>query len=106
LATHPSDEESTVVPLINDHLNPREWRRFLGRGRRFLFKHPKLALVLAGFVLDSVSEQDKQRFLANVPPPQRIVFRLFGRGVPEVWTRAIRLAVNPTAVPHPDAEPL
>jgi Hemerythrin HHE cation binding domain len=79
LVTHLADEESTVVPLINRHLTPREWRRFLARGGRFLFKHPKLGLVLAGFVLDGMSVQDKRRFLANVPPPQRVAFRLFGR---------------------------
>jgi hypothetical protein len=78
LATHLSDEESAVVPVIGDHLNPREWRRSLACGGRFLFRHPKLGLVLAGLVLAGLSEQDKQRFLANVPPPQRIAFRLFG----------------------------
>jgi hypothetical protein len=46
-----------------------------------LFKHPKLGLVLACFVLDGVSPQDKQRFLANVPPPQRLAFQLFGRHI-------------------------
>jgi hypothetical protein len=44
-----------------------------------LFKHPKLGLVLAGFVLDGVSADDRRRFLANVPPPQRIAFQMFGK---------------------------
>jgi hypothetical protein len=78
LDEHLADEERNVVPLINDHLTLREWRRFLARGGRFLFKHPKLGLVLAGFVLDPLSAEDRQCFLANVPPPQRIAFQLFG----------------------------
>jgi hemerythrin-like domain-containing protein len=78
LDEHLADEERNVVPLINDHLTLREWRQFLARGGRFLFKHPKLGLVLAGFVLDPLSADDRERFLANVPPPQRIAFQLFG----------------------------
>jgi hemerythrin-like domain-containing protein len=81
LDEHLADEERNIVPLINDRLTPREWRQFLARGGRFLVKHPKLGLVLAGFVLDGVSPEDKRRFLANVPPPQRIAFRLFGRRI-------------------------
>jgi hypothetical protein len=86
LDEHLADEERNIVPLINGHLTPlinghltpREWRQFLARGGRFLFTHPKLGLVLAGFVLDPLSAEDRQRFLANVPPPQRIAFQLFG----------------------------
>jgi hypothetical protein len=78
LDEHLADEERNVVPLINDHLTLREWRQFLARGGRFLFKHPRLGLVLAGFVLDGVSADDRRRFLANVPPPQRIAFQLLG----------------------------
>jgi hemerythrin-like domain-containing protein len=78
LDEHLADEERNVVPLINNHLTLREWRRFLARGGRFLFKHPRLGLVLAGFVLDPLSAGDRQCFLANVPPPQRMAFQLFG----------------------------
>jgi hemerythrin-like domain-containing protein len=78
LDEHLADEERNIVPLINGHLTPREWRQFLARGGRFLFTHPKLGLVLAGFVLDPLSAEGRQRFLANVPPPQRIAFQLFG----------------------------
>jgi len=78
LDEHLVDEERSIVPLINGHLTPREWQQFLARGGRFLFKHPKLGLVLAGFVLDGVSADDRRRFLANVSPPQRIAFQMFG----------------------------
>ena len=57
---HLADEECNIVPLINGHLTPREWRQF------------------ARFELDGVSAEDRRRFLANVPPPQRIAFQLFG----------------------------
>ena len=32
-------------------------------------------------VLDPLSAEDRQRFLVNVPPPQRIAFQLFGMRV-------------------------
>jgi hemerythrin-like domain-containing protein len=78
LDMHLADEERNIVPLINGHLTPREWRQFLAHGGRFLFTHPKLGLVLAGFVLDGLPAADRQRFLANVPPAQRVAFQLFG----------------------------
>jgi iron-sulfur cluster repair protein YtfE (RIC family) len=78
LDDHLADEERTVVPLINAYLTPKEWRQFLARGSRFLFVHPKLGLVLAGFVLDPVSAEDRECFLANVPLPQRMAFQLLG----------------------------
>jgi hypothetical protein len=75
---HLADEERTIVPLINTHLTPKEWRQFLARGGRFLFVHPRLGLVLAGFVLNPLSAADRERFLANVPLPQRMAFQWFG----------------------------
>jgi hypothetical protein len=81
LNDHLADEERTMVPLINAHLSPNEWRQFLARGGRFLFAHPKLGLVLAGFVLDPISAEGRKRFLANVPLPQRAAFQLLGMRV-------------------------
>jgi iron-sulfur cluster repair protein YtfE (RIC family) len=78
LDDHLADEEQTVVPLINAHLTDKEWRQFLARGGRFLFVHPKLGLVLAGFVLNPLSAEDRKRFLGNVPLPQRAAFQLLG----------------------------
>jgi hypothetical protein len=78
LDDHLADEERTIVPLINAHLSLKEWRQFLARGGRFLFVHPKLGLVLAGFVLSPLSAEDRKRFLDNVPLPQRAAFQLFG----------------------------
>jgi hypothetical protein len=68
----------SVVPLINAYLTPKEWRQFLARGGRFLFARPRPGLVLAGFVLDPVSAEERKRFLANVPFPQRMAFKLLG----------------------------
>lgn len=78
LDEHLADEERTVVPLINAYLTDREWRQFLTRGSRFLFVHPKLGLVLAGFVLSPVPAGVRKRFLDNVPLPQRAAFELLG----------------------------
>ena len=78
LDDHLADEERTAVPLINAHLSLKEWRQFLARGGRFLFAHPKLGLVLAGFVLNPLPAEVRKRFLDNVPLPQRAAFQLFG----------------------------
>jgi hypothetical protein len=53
---------------------PKLYARAPTREGDILFKHPRLGLVLAGFVLDGVSAENKRRFPANVPPPQRLAF--------------------------------
>jgi iron-sulfur cluster repair protein YtfE (RIC family) len=75
---HLADEEANAVPLINEHLTPKEWQQAIDRGAAFLWKHPKLGLVLGGFVLAEASPDEQVRFLAGVPLPQRTLMRLFG----------------------------
>jgi hypothetical protein len=76
--THLDDEERDVVPLIEEYLTAPEWKQAAARGASFLRTHPRLGLVFAGCVLDGVSDDDKDRFVAGVPSAARIMWRLAG----------------------------
>lgn len=78
---HFDDEERDVVPLIAEHLAPREWRKFLAHGSAFLRAHPRWGLALGGVVLDGASSHTRQRFLGGVPLPARAAFMLAGERV-------------------------
>jgi hypothetical protein len=78
---HFDDEERDVVPLIAEHLTPKEWRKFLAHGSAFLRTHPKWGLALGGVVLDGTSSHTRQGFLANVPLPARAAFKVAGERV-------------------------
>jgi hemerythrin-like domain-containing protein len=74
---HLTDEESAVVPLINAHVTEQEWREITARGAAFMSRrNVKLALVLGGMVLDGSPDEERRRFLAGVPLPQRLLVRL------------------------------
>lgn len=75
---HLDDEERDVVPLIEEYITAPEWKQLIARGAAILRTHPKLGLVIAGFVLEGVSEEDGRRFLAGVPAPARLLWHLVG----------------------------
>ncbi len=75
---HFDDEERSVVPLIAEYLNPKEWRKFLAHGSAFVRAHPKLGLALGGMVLAGESAENRNRFLSNVPLFARVPFKMFG----------------------------
>jgi hypothetical protein len=75
---HFDDEEENVVPLIAEHLHPKEWRKFLSHGSAFVRAHPRKGLALGGIVLDGESAEIRDRFLGNLPLPLRAVFKAFG----------------------------
>jgi len=77
---HLTDEERSVLPVITDHITAVEWQEATKRGAEFLSaKNLRLGLVLAGYVLDAGSRDERRRFMANVPLGKRLVARLFGK---------------------------
>lgn len=75
---HLDDEERDAVPVIVEHLTPKEWEAAVKRGVSFLTKHPRLGIVLGGLVLDYASPDERRAFLAGVPAPQRLLVKLLG----------------------------
>lgn len=75
---HLDDEERDVVPLIEQCITASEWKKASVRGASFLRTHPRLGLVFAGCAFEGVSDDDKHRFLAGVPPAARTMWQLVG----------------------------
>jgi hypothetical protein len=97
---HLTDEESAVVPLINAHGTEQEWREATARGAAFMSRrNVKLALVLGGMVLDGSPDEERRRFLAGVPLPQRLLVRLLADGRPRSIGPNFAAAVSPPVVP-------
>jgi hypothetical protein len=80
LDEHLADEEREVLPLIEEHLSPAEWAAVGERGREVIPKGPG-GLVFLGAVLEEASPAETRRFLADLPAPARILWRLVGERV-------------------------
>ncbi|MEV7179954.1 hemerythrin domain-containing protein [Kitasatospora sp. NPDC093679] len=75
-AAHMDDEEEHLLPLMADHITPREWTEVGERGRRSVPK-AKL-LVFLGAILEDATAQERQRFLSQMPAPARLLWRTLG----------------------------
>jgi hemerythrin-like domain-containing protein len=77
---HLSVEEERVVPLINENLTDAEWRAVTERGGSFLGpRNMWFGLAFVGMALEQCTNDERRRFLAGMPPPQRLLVRLFER---------------------------
>ena len=76
LAEHLAEEERDVVPLIATHITQAEWE-YLGKVSFSKFK-PNQRFTAMGELLEAASPEEAARMLAGLPPPIRIIWRLFG----------------------------
>lgn len=86
---HLDDEEQNAVPIIENHLTPDEWQAALKRGAAFLSSHPRLGIVLGGLVLDYAAPDERRKFLAGVPVPQRMLLRLLSARMTAAYRRRL-----------------
>jgi hemerythrin-like domain-containing protein len=84
LDEHLADEERELLPLVSVHVTQAEWDALGERGRATIPKN-KLALVFLGAILEEASPEEARRFLAQLPAPARLLWRVAG---PRVYGRA------------------
>ncbi|MGW2618481.1 hemerythrin domain-containing protein [Streptomyces sp. NPDC001500] len=87
-AAHMDDEEEHLLPLMADHITPREWTEVGERGRRSVPK-TKL-LIFLGAILEDATAQERQLFLAQMPAPARLLWRTLGTRLYERTTARVR----------------
>jgi iron-sulfur cluster repair protein YtfE (RIC family) len=81
LDEHLGDEEREMLPLIERHLTPAEWKAVGDRGKAVIPKG-KMALVFLGAILEEATPAERKRFLTEeLPLPARVLWRLFGERV-------------------------
>lgn len=77
---HLGAEEEQIVPLINENLTDAEWRAVTERGGRFLScRNIWFGLAFVDMALEASTADERRRFLAGMPSPQRFLVRLFAR---------------------------
>ena len=88
LAEHLAEEERDVVPLIAAHVTQAEWEH-LGKVSFSKFT-PRQRFTAMGEMLEAASPQEAARMLAGLPPPIRIIWRLFGHRKYQRFMAAVR----------------
>lgn len=74
---HMTEEERQVLPVVENVLTVPEWQALGERGREHMPKDRQL--VFFGFLLQGASDADRRKFLAEMPLPARLAWRLLGR---------------------------
>jgi iron-sulfur cluster repair protein YtfE (RIC family) len=77
LDEHMAEEERHVLPLVEQVMTVEEWTALGERGRAGMPKDRQL--VQLGFLLLGTTPEQRRDFLAELPLPARIAWRLLGR---------------------------
>jgi hemerythrin-like domain-containing protein len=77
LTAHLAEEEQRILPLVAEHFGQDEWDAL---GKHGMGSIPgKRRLVILGYILDDADDAERTRFLARVPPPARLAYKVIGR---------------------------
>lgn len=74
---HLTEEETEILPIVERVMTVPEWEAIGDRGRSSLSK--ARLLVFLGYILHEAPADQKRRFLAAMPVPARLAWRLIGR---------------------------
>ncbi|WP_406470915.1 hemerythrin domain-containing protein [Streptomyces sp. NBC_01615] len=75
LDDHLAHEEASALPLIQEVLTPADWGAFTGRIRET--QGLRGAAVFVPWIVDGIPPADRAAFLGALPPPVRVLNRLF-----------------------------
>ena len=78
LVEHLDDEEQLVLPIVAEHITQPEWDALGDHGRASLPKGKK-SLLFLGAILEDATDEERAEFLARVPLPGRVMWRLAGQ---------------------------
>ena len=77
LTTHLAEEEAQILPLVAAHFSQQEWDALGKHG--FAAVPGRRRLIILGHILQQTDDDERGRFLRQVPPPARLAFSLVGR---------------------------
>ncbi|MGW1798539.1 hemerythrin domain-containing protein [Streptomyces sp. NPDC001984] len=89
LDDHLGHEEDSALPLMQDVLNDADWAAFTGSIRRT--QGLRGAALFVPWIVDGAPPADRATFLGTLPPPVRVLNRLFWEGSYRrrgIWARA------------------
>jgi len=73
---HLDDEESKVLPVVEQHITADEWQELSARGMSSL--PPARLLVFLGHILEEATPAERTAFLLKLPEPGREAFHVVG----------------------------
>jgi hemerythrin-like domain-containing protein len=77
LCSHLDEEEREVMPLVALHVTEQQWRAV---GERGLAETPRNRLMIAlGAILEDSPADERREFLARLPFPARLLWRVVGQ---------------------------
>jgi hemerythrin-like domain-containing protein len=88
LCTHTCDEEPNVLPVIEEHVTVSEWAE-LGERARAAVPGDRQMFVL-GLLLEEATDEERERWLAQMPAEARTAFETIGRPMYEAEIAALR----------------
>ncbi len=80
LNEHLADEETEILPLCAQHLTRTEWEAIGKRGQEAIPKGARAFVSLGGILADA-TPAERTRFLAMLPVPARVMWRVAGKGI-------------------------
>ena len=90
LSEHLDAEEAEILPLVHEHLTVAEWEAIGEDANQHLPRNPRLGLLLAGMVLEDATPAEQAWFLAELPAPARLMWRLAGRSLYAAHLKRVR----------------
>jgi len=76
LAEHLDQEEAEILPLAARRLSVAEWNQLGENAVKSLPKNKRL--IFLGLILEDTSDAERAMFIANLPLPVRVLWRLLG----------------------------
>ncbi|MEV8376273.1 hemerythrin domain-containing protein [Kribbella sp. NPDC056861] len=89
LELHLVEEEREILPLVREHLTVEQWGKLGERGAKSIDDKRKRLLFL-GMILEDCSADEAQAFLARMPAPVRLLWKLVGRRMYDGYLRTVR----------------
>jgi hypothetical protein len=77
LDIHLAEEEDLILPIAAEHVTPEEWGKLAEHGLGAL--KPNRRMVVLGHILADTSPEEFAEFSAELPPPVRLLYKLFGK---------------------------
>lgn len=88
LCTHTCDEEPNVLPVIEEHVTPAEWAELGERGRAAVPGDRQMFVL--GLLLEEATDDERERWLAQMPVEARRAFETVGRTQYEAEVATLR----------------
>ena len=77
LIAHLAEEEERILPLVSAHFSQDEWKALGKHG--LAATPPSRRLVMLGYILHETTDVERAQFLAEVPLPARVGYKLIGK---------------------------